>query len=345
MHLAFAVGIIPLILAAISHFVPVLTRTDHPPRLILHLPRLAQGGGLLAIFSMQGWLPRWSLHLAAMFDLVCVVLLLGWVVRRSKACLGSPHPGWRWYVAALTAALLALACVPLMVSRPEWYVPLRNLHLHLNTLGLVGLAALGTLPLLLPTALGRPDPEAAPWLRRRLWPALAGVLAVAGGAAFGWPVAVFGAAVLLVLAGSLLGQWVRRNGAAVLWQDGVAASLTAALLGFVGLLLAGVGHGAGWLAPHPSVAAWFAGFLLPLVTGALSQLLPVWRWPGPVTPARGVMRSKLAATGFWRGLLFLASAGALLAGLITLGELLLAAGMLLFANALIQAVRVPPSAR
>ena len=33
-HLAFAVGIVPLIFAAMSHFVPVLTRTGDPGRWI-----------------------------------------------------------------------------------------------------------------------------------------------------------------------------------------------------------------------------------------------------------------------------------------------------------------------
>ena len=41
-HLAFAVGIVPLILAAMSHFVPVLTRTGDPGRGITYLPIAAQ---------------------------------------------------------------------------------------------------------------------------------------------------------------------------------------------------------------------------------------------------------------------------------------------------------------
>ncbi len=41
-HLAFAVGIVPLIFAAMSHFVPVLTRTGDPGRWISYLPGVAQ---------------------------------------------------------------------------------------------------------------------------------------------------------------------------------------------------------------------------------------------------------------------------------------------------------------
>jgi hypothetical protein len=37
-HLAFAVGIVPLIFAAISHFVPVLTRTGDPESVFAGYP-------------------------------------------------------------------------------------------------------------------------------------------------------------------------------------------------------------------------------------------------------------------------------------------------------------------
>jgi hypothetical protein len=81
-----------------------------------------------------------------------------------------------------------------------------------------------------------------------------------------------------------------------------------------------------------------------LVTGALSQLLPVWRWPGPVIPARGIMRQKLAASGGLRGALFLAAL-ALILGWDRLGSGLLLAGLALFVLGLAQAVRVQRSTR
>jgi len=40
-HLAFVVGIVPLIFAAMSHFVPVLTRIGNPFSVIAQVPRLA----------------------------------------------------------------------------------------------------------------------------------------------------------------------------------------------------------------------------------------------------------------------------------------------------------------
>ena len=338
-HLAFAVGIVPLIFAAISHFVPVLTRTGDPESRIRWLPALMQLSGLLLVVTLQGWLPRWVLHPIVTVDLVFGLILLHWIFARSRRCLGAPHPGWRWYAAAMACLLLALLVVPLFTAVPKWYGPLRAVHLHLNTLGLVGLAALGTLPVLLPTVLGRGDPQAAAWLRRRLWPAVAGVVAISVGAGFLWWLAVPGAAILFVVGFGLIGQWVQRYGAARLLRDGAAASLLAALLGLLFNLTAGVAHGAGLLAARPAIAAWGVGFLLPLVTGALTQLLPVWRWPGPVTPARGVMREKLAATGIWRAVFFLLGGLSVIIGLPLAGGVFSGAAIALFALALVSAIR------
>ena len=342
-HLAFAVGIVPLIFAAMSHFVPVLTRTGDPGPWIARLPLAAQLAGGLAVAAMQGLIPYGLLHAAAAVDLLLAAILLNWIASRARATLGSPHPGWRWYGAALGCLMLALLAVPLIQLLPSYWKPLRLFHLHLNTLGLVGLAALGTLPVLLPTALGQPDPEAAGWLRRRLWLVAGGALVVATGTAVVWLFAVPGAALMLVAALGLVGQWARRFGFRALLADGVAVSLLCAVAGLLLTLAAGVAHGSGLIAGRPTLLAWGVGFLLPLVTGALSQLLPVWRWPGPAIPARRIMRQKLAATGFWRALMFLCAAVALLAGFDTFAASLLALGLLLFAGSLILAVRVSRS--
>lgn len=344
-HLAFAVGVVPLIFAAMSHFVPVLTRTGDPAPWVGRLPWLAQAAGLLAVLAMQGLVPYWLLYGVATVDLVLAAVLLNWMAARARASLGSPHPGWRWYGAALGCLMLALLAILLTAIWPAYWYPLRLFHLHLNTIGLVGLAALGTLPVLMPTVLGKPDPEAAGWLHRRLWLVAGGALVVATGAAVVWPFAAPGAALVLVAALGLVGQWVRRFGIRPLLADGISASLLAAVVGLLLTLAAGVAHGAGLLPARPSLLAWGAGFLLPLVSGALSQLLPVWRWPGPVTPARRLMRDKLAASGGWRALLFLLTALALLADFQRLAGGMLLAALLLFGVNLLQAVRVRRSTR
>jgi hypothetical protein len=344
-HLAFAVGIVPLIFAAMMHFIPVLTRTGEPDRRLIMLPSAAQASGLIVVAAMQNWLPYAVVCLAAAIDLVLAAILLNWMAQRVRAALGSPHPGWRWYATALGCLMLALLAIVLMPLWPSYGRPLRIFHLHLNTLGLLGLAALGTLPVLLPTALGLADPEAGSWLRRRLWLVASGALMVATGAAIAWPFAAPGTALMLVAGLGLLGQWGRRFGIWPLVRDGVTASLLAAVAGLLLTLAAGLLHGAGMIPTRPSLLAWASGFLLPLVSGALSQLLPVWRWPGPQTSARLLMRQKLASSGSVRAGLFVSSALALLSGLDVLGAALAAFGLALFLIALLQAVRVPRSTR
>jgi hypothetical protein len=284
-HLAFAVGIVPLIFAAMIHFVPVLTRTGDPQAAIGRVPRQAQLAGLVAVLAMQGWLPHAALHVAAAVDLLLAGFLLNWIAGRSRLALGSPHPGWRWYGAALGCLMLALAAILLQSAWPAYWLPLRRFHLHVNLLGLVGLAALGTLPVLLPTALGRPDPDAAGWLRRACGRLPAAPCWSRPAARSPAPYAVPGALLLFVVTLGLGGQWLRRFGPARAVRDGVAASLSAALTGLLINLSAGVLHGAGISDdPRTTLLAWAAGFLLPLVSGALAQLLPVWWRPGPQTP-------------------------------------------------------------
>jgi len=339
-HLAFAVGIVPLIFAAISHFVPVLTRSGDPGWWIARLPGVAQLVGIVAATAMQGWLPYWLLPAAAAVDLVLAAILLGWVVVRALDALGSPHPGWRWYGASLGCLLLALVAIVAIPLWPEHEQVLRLFHLHLNVLGLVGLAALGTLPVLLPTVLGRADPQAAYWLRQRWQRVVGGALAMAIGAAVFWPLAVVGTYFVVVAACCLIGQWRRQFGLRVLLADGVACSLLGAVAGLLLTLVAGMAHGVALLPGRTVLLVWGTGFLLPLVSGTLSQLLPVWRWPGPTVPARQIMRQKLAATGGWRAALFFAAALALLAGFNGLAGPLVVGGMLLFVSGLLQAARV-----
>lgn len=344
-HLAFAVGIVPLIFAAISHFVPVLTRTGEAAATIRRLPALAQLTGVVVVLAVQGILPYATVHAAAMVDLVLAAILLRWVVRRARATLGRPHPGWRWYAGALVLLITALAAILAMSVWPAHWAGWRLFHLHLNTLGLVGLAAFGTLPVLLPTALGQPDPEAAGWLHRRFWAMLLATLLLAGGAGFFWPLSLAGAAILLVVALGLLAQWRRRFGLARLLADGACAALLAAVAGWCLCLFAGAMHAAGLLSARLTLSAWAAAFLLPLVTGALSQLLPVWRFAGPRIPERDAMRAVLVAGGAWRGGLFLVAGLAFISDLPTLGMLCLSAAMLLFAFAVLRTMRIRRSTR
>lgn len=344
LHLAFAVGVLPLIFGAMLHFVPVLTRTGSPHRLIASLPFAAQATGILVVLGLQGILPRVLLHPAATMDLLLALTLLGWIVHRSRRTLGSPHPGWRWYAASLVLLILALLAVPLLLAG---IVPaaMRGFHLHANTLGFIGLAALGTLPVLMPTVLGRGDPQAAPWLRRHLPFAAAAVLLLASGVALWWPFSLIGGALLLMVVASLLRHWQRSVGFALLLGDGAATSLFAALIGYFLLLLSGLAHASGVIHTQGVVFAFAAGFLLPLVTGALAQLLPVWRFPGMQTPARVEMRKCMVRFGRWRALIFPVAGLSFMFGTERAGAVGVACALVLFFVDLLQALRVPPSAR
>jgi hypothetical protein len=335
-HIAFAVGAMPLVFGAILHFVPVLTRSAGAGAVVRNLPLAAQSAAIVAVLGLAGSLPAWSLHAAATVTAVAALALAAWIVGRQRAALGQPHPGARWYVAALAALLVAVSLVPLWLARPELRGALRLVHLHLNTLGFIGLAALGTLPVLLPTALARPDTLAGQRLASDLPLAVAGVTLAAFGAATEWPLAAAGAVLLAAVALRHLGAWQGVYGLRALVGDGATAPLVAATLGFVLLLAHGIAHGTGSAVARPAIAAFAAGFLLPLVSGALTQLLPVWRHPGADSPQRREMRRLLAGGGWVRGLLFLA-AGVLLAFDKNAGYALLAVGLGAFAGALIRA--------
>ncbi|NTV11886.1 MAG: hypothetical protein HGA47_14135, partial [Zoogloea sp.] len=278
---------------------------------------------------LLGALPGWMLQVAAGTALAATLAFIAWQVKRARATLGRPHPGWRWYPAALACLALALAAILAGLAWPPGYRLARLAHLHLNTLGFVGLAAIGTLNVLLPTVLNRPDARAAGRLQRALPFALAGVLLVAA-SGLSHAVAIAGGVLLAGMAAHLWLGWMRGFGLAAMMRDGASASLLGALTGFVVLLAAGAAQGLGLMPSRALVPAFIILFLLPLVTGALSQLVPVWRLPGALTPARQALRTRLARGGGVRAALFLAGGCDLLAGWPS-GYALALAGILLFA--------------
>lgn len=337
-HLVLAVAALPLIFGAIAHFVPVLTRSAEPHRAVVLAPLLLQAAGMLASLHFLGAVGSGALQFAAGVSLLLGMGFVGWMSARARHTLGTPHPGWRWYLAALLCLSMGLALVPAIDVWPEAHHRLRALHLHLNVLGFVGLTAIGTLQVLLPTVLGEPDVDAAVRLRRDLPLAVAGAVLVSLGAAFGWLLSLPGAALSIFVASRLGLAWLRRYGLRVIISDGASASLLAALCGFLLLLVSGVAHAIGVIGGHEAVPAFVAAFLLPLVTGALSQLMPVWRHPGRRTPARDRMRAVLVQGGVIRALLFV-SGGSLLAFGQRAGYGAAAAGLLIFLVALVRAFR------
>lgn len=311
-HAFFATAALPLMLAAILHFVPVLTRSGGAGRLVL-LPWFAIVAGLILLAALVGVIPRHALLAAALIDAAAAATVWIWMLGRIRRSLGSPHPGVRWYLGSIGFLLLGMVAVFGMVFAADvlfW----RNLHLHANLFGWIGLTALGTLPVLLPTALGRPEPQAAARLRRDLPLAAAGVVVMAFASAWSAPVAAAAGAVMLAaVAVRHLLAWRTAFGAAGLCR-GVGLALVLATGFLVVLLAVGIVHGFAAVSGGRLVPAFAVGFLLPLVTGALAQLLPVWRFAGPNSAGREGFRLALARHAGARALAFVAAGGMLLGG-------------------------------
>lgn len=252
--------------------------------------------------------------------------------------MGKPHPCLYWYLAAIICLILALLAVSGMALWPEQYQALKRLHLHLNTLGFIGLTAIATLQVLMPTVIGRPDPQAAPRLRGHLKWAFGGTLCISVGVAWYEPLAYLGIVLWVIPLVHLGKAWATLYSREIFQSSGAAPSLAAAYLGFCAILLLGALHACGILHPVDSIHAFILVFLFPLVTGAVSQLLPVWIRPGMQTAWHAQVRQKLGVAGGYRAMLFLV--GGLLVGMgYRTGLLFSIAALILFLSQLIATLR------
>ncbi len=338
-HVALALGVLPLILAAIAHFVPVLGRGEGAPKWLQRTALAAWAGGALVVAGFAGLLPQPGAELAAAaLAGTATLTLLAWTAHRARRCLGRSHPGLAWYLAALGFLAAALVAVPLMSLWPEQRQALRLFHLHANLLGFVGLTAIGTLQVLLPTAAGRADPSAAVRLSGDLKMAVTGAAAIAVGAAWSLPLAIVGTCLYALPPLRMGWHWRAAFPDRINCRHGAASSLVAACVGLIFLVLAGIGHALNYLSGQDALSGFVAAFLLPLVTGAATQLLPVWLRPGPRQPWHDRMRAALGRHALLRSLLLVAG-GTLAALGQPSGLWLAAAGIALFAVALIRALR------
>lgn len=337
-HLALAIGAMPLIMGAMLHFAPVLTRSGAPAAPLRLLPWLAQGGGAIvtAAFLFPAFLIS-GRNLGALLALVSAATLAAWMWRRGRQALGTPHPGLSWYLAALACLAVALLVIIAMNLWPEHYLALKRLHLHLNLLGLIGLAAIGTVQVLLPTATGKPDGQVAGRLRSDLKYAFAATLLIAAGASLDSWLAWLGLALWSVPLCRLLVAWLKHYRSEIFNWHGATPSLAMAPLGFACSLLFGALHGIGLISAGGVAHAFIFAFLLPLVTGAVSQLLPIWLRPGAQTPWHQDMRWRLGRWGGVRALLFLVG-GLAVAGGWRAGIAPAATGLALFIGQLIAAL-------
>lgn len=343
LHLILAVGAMPLIFGAMTHFIPVLTRTRTAAAGLVSTPVLALIGGALGVGALSQPDLFWGRHAAAILAMAAASALLVWSRRRRAGMLGRPHPCLAWYEAALACLVLALLAILASAVWPQQTIALYRLHLHLNTLGFVGLTALGTLAVLLPTVAGRPDPQTGPHLRRDLPWAVAGTLLVALGAAWFSPLAWLGGIVWSILLVRLGAGWLRLYRAEIFAPHGAAPLLAAALAG-LGLSMIFGAMASITAGPTEPALAFVGGFMLPLVSGAASQLLPVWLRPGVQSSWHAKLRDSLGRYGGVRAALFCLggiAAGVghprgLLLGAVTLIWFLLQAGVALLQSGLLQ---------
>jgi hypothetical protein len=328
-HLVLAVGIMPLILAVMSYFIPVLTRTAPAGAPVLLAPALALAGGLAVFTGLLGG-PRWLFVAAAAAGMVAAIALGAWALWRADEAIGSPHPCLRWYLAALTCLVFALGATLLMHRWPGQYQAIRRFHLHLNTLGFIALTAFATLQVLMPTVAGRPDAAAAQRLSYGLPVAMGGAVLVAVGAAWLPPLAWAGALLWFAAACMLLGVWWRSYRDAFLALHGAAPLLAAAVLGFAIIVGLGVLHAAGTISARDATPAFLTGVLFPLVTGALTHLLPLWISPQAPRVQHMARRDRIGRWSVVSVLMFMA-AGASLAMGVTGAWILAVAGVGWFA--------------
>ena len=347
LHLILAVGAMPLIFGAMSHFIPVLTRTRSAAAGLLGIPVLALVGGALVLGALS--LPDlfWGRYAGALLAVAAASALLVWSRRRRAGMLGRPHPCLAWYEAALACLVSALLAILASAVWPQQTIALHRLHLHLNTLGFVGLTAVSTLAVLLPTVAGRPDKEVGPRLRRDLPWAVAGTLLVAIGSSWLGPLAWIGGALWAVPLVRLGASWLRLYRAEILAPHGAAPLLAAALAGLALSMIFGaaapMASAVGFRPTEPALA-FVSGFMLPLVSGAASQLLPVWLRPGVQSSWHAKLRDSLGRYGGVRAVLFFLGGIAagmghgwgLLLGAATLVWFLLQAGAALLQSGIFQ---------
>ncbi|MFA7270904.1 MAG: hypothetical protein WC073_16325 [Sterolibacterium sp.] len=353
-HITFALGILPMILAAIVYFAPVLTRGSGAPNWLQALPLMAWLGAGIILAGFSGMLGLvFASNVSVMFSGSAAAVIMIWMMKRSRRMLGSPHPCFAWYLAALAFLGTALLAVPAMAQWPSERAMLRLFHLHVNLLGFVGLTAIGTLQVLLPTAAGYADGAVAGRLSKDLKFACGGVLLMAIGSAciaefqtenarliWAKSIALMGAAMYLIAPLRMGIHWCNGCGRRIASLNGATPSLLLSCIGLVGLVLAGVGHMLGFLPGRDASPGYIVAFLLPLVSGAVTQLLPVWLRPGSQREWHEQLRGRLGRLAGLRALLMVSGGFAFSLGWHA-GLWVGLAGLLLFAIVAVSALLEP----
>lgn len=302
-HIIFAVGVVPLILGAMIYFVPVLTRSKVPSQSIRLLPYIALLGGLLvtAYFTFPQAVPAGH-YLGSIIIIMTILRIGAWAYYLRIKTIGTPHPCLDWYLAAIFCLFLALCAILAGYFMPSQRAALRLLHLHLNTLGFIGITALATLQVLLPTITQQADANIASRMHQHFKWLVLGTVIIACGAAWHHNLAWIGMALLAIPIIGIIQSWLPSNSKEIVRLHGAATSLAVALCGYIMALVLGTIH-AYYLPGINPIVAYIIAFLMPLVIGAVSYLLPIWLHPGQQTPWHQAARRHLGFLGGLRALI------------------------------------------
>jgi len=304
-HIIFAVGVVPLIFCAMIHFLPVLARSKSPGKFIHMLPVLALiGGVLLTSYLMFPQKISLGHYLGAAITIVAVGCLGIWTFQVRAKAIDAPHPCLNWYLASMGCLFIALCAILLEYLIPASRGELRLVHIHLNTLGFIGIAALATLQVLLPTIAKRFDPVVATRMHNQLKWVVSGTMVIAFSAAWMPNFAWIGVLLLAMPLLGILKSWSKLYLKEIFKVNDTASALAVALCGYATALAVGTAHAYS----HPDlnpVAIFIISFLMPLVTGAVSYLLPLWVQPGKQMVWHQKAQKHLGFAGGLRALILL----------------------------------------
>jgi hypothetical protein len=303
-HIIFAIGVVPLIFSVMIHFLPVLARSKNPGKFIRILPVLVLIGGVLitSYFIFPQKIPAGH-YVGATIIIVAVCSLVIWCFRLRAIAIDMPHPCLNWYLASLVCLFIALGAILMGYFIPTQRNELRLIHIHLNTLGFIGITALGTLQVLLPTVAKRLDPNVATRMHNHLKWVVLGTMIIALSAAWYPNFAWIGVTMLAIQLLGILKSWIKLYLKEILKVNGAAPALAIALSGYAAALVIGTIHA--YYQPELNPIAFFIiSFLMPLVTGVVSYLLPIWVHPGQQMIWHQNARKHLGIVGGLRALTF-----------------------------------------
>ena len=287
-HAAVVGGVAQMILGGFLAFIPPLLMTGQQQRHSHPLLFAVINGGAIGMLAGFGFRQHVIVGLSGFLVVAAFLWIAGHAWRQARRSLNSPPLNVWYYAAALLSLFAGLAAGEAMALgfTQQAHGHLRLAHIHLNLIGFVTLAIIGTMHNLLPTVLN--TPLASPRLGR---PVLAlmllGVGLLIGGFLSSSVWIELGAGLLLVIGtsvytGNLFKTWAASSHKGSAASDHLLLGTFFLLLTVIlGILVAAnsastppfMPYGTLHLVAYTHMA--LVGFVVNTIMGALSHLLPV----------------------------------------------------------------------